>query len=197
VQAVTHVCGSCHATQAELFEGSSHASHFRDLEAPPCTTCHNHHEILATSDEMLGTGERGTCAACHTPGDHCDEATRAMRAGLTQLGDRTEQARDALAEARGVGMSVERPTFDLAGAEDALVRARAEIHAFSEERLQAVIDDGIEITTEVEKAAEAKLDEYQYRRKGLAVAAFMLLLFAGLLALRARRIERERLEEST
>jgi hypothetical protein len=195
VFAVTHVCGSCHATQAELFEGSTHASHFRDFDTPPCTTCHNHHDILATSDDMLGTGERGTCSACHTPGDHCDVATRAMRDGLARLSARAEEARASLDRAERVGMDVERPTFDLAGAEDALVRARAEIHAFSEERLQAVIDDGIEIADEVEKAAAAKLDEHQFRRKGLAVAAAMLLLFAGLLALRAHRLEKRRLRE--
>ena len=195
VFAVTHVCGNCHATQAELFEGSTHASHFRDFEAPPCTTCHNHHAIQATSDEMLGTGERGTCSACHAPGDHCDEATKAMRAGLARLTTRTQAARDLLAEARGTGMDVERPTFDLAGADDALVRARAEIHGFSEERLRKVVDDGIEIADAVEQAAQSKLDEYQYRRKGLAIAAVMLLLFAGLLALRARSLERKRLSE--
>ena len=195
VFAVTHVCGSCHATQAELFEGSTHASHFRDFEAPPCTTCHNHHAIRATSDEMLGTGERGTCAACHTPGDRCDEATRAMRAGLARLSTHTEDARDLLARARRTGMDVERPTFDLAGADDALVRARVEIHAFSEEHLEKVIDEGIEIAEDVQKAARSKLDEYQYRRKGLAAAAAMLLLFAGLLALRAHRLEKKRPSE--
>lgn len=192
VSAVTHVCGSCHATQAELFEGSSHASHFRDLEAPPCTTCHNHHEILATSDEMLGIGERGVCSSCHSPGDHCDEATKAMRAGLTRLSSSIEQARAALSSAARVGMDVEQPTFDLAGAEDALVRSRAEIHGFSEERLEAIFTEGGGIADDVQKAAQAKLDEYEYRRKGLAVAATMLLLFAGLLALRAHRLEKSR-----
>jgi hypothetical protein len=195
VFAVTHVCGNCHATQAELFEGSTHASHFRDLETPPCTTCHNHHAILATSDEMLGTGERGACSTCHTPGDHCDEATKVMKAGLTRLSARTQDARDLLAEARRTGMDVELSTFDLAGADDALVRARVEIHALSEEQLQKVVDDGIEIADDVVKAAQSKLDEYQYRRWGLAVAAAMLLLFAGLLALRAHRLEKKRLGE--
>jgi predicted CXXCH cytochrome family protein len=195
VSAVTHVCGRCHATQAELFEGSTHASHFRDFDAPPCTTCHNHHEILATSDDMLGTGERGVCSACHTPGDPCDEATKAMKAGMTRLGERIEQAHDALGRARRLGMDVERPTFELAGSEDALVRARATIHAFSEERTEAVVKDGVEIATAVETSAESKLAEYQYRRRGLAVAAAMLLLFAGLLALRAHRLEKRRLQD--
>jgi len=193
VFAVTHVCGRCHVSQAERFDGSSHASHFRDLGVPPCTTCHSHHEISATSDEMLGTGERGTCSACHSPGDRCDQATTSMREGLDRLSSETTLARDLLARAERVGMDVDRPTYDLAGAEDALVRARVEIHAFSEERVGEVIGDGVVIAVDVQKAAQSKLDEYQYRRRGLALASAVLLLFAGLLALRAHRLERSRL----
>jgi hypothetical protein len=196
VFAVTHVCGRCHVTQAELFGASSHATHFRELGAPPCTTCHNHHDIMATSDAMLGTGERGTCAACHTPGDPCDAATKRMRQGLSGLTTETERAREQLTLAERVGMDVERPTYDLAGAADALVRARVEIHAFAEPRFDAVIAEGMEISGEVRKAAEAKLAEHQYRRKGLAVAAAVLLVFAGLLALRARRLEKSRVEHA-
>jgi hypothetical protein len=192
VFAVTHVCGRCHVTQAELFEGSSHAAHFRELSAPPCTTCHQHHDILATSDDLLGTGERGTCAACHQAGDRCDQATLRMKQQLGQLSAKTSSARDALARAERLGMDVERPTYDLAGADDALVRARVEVHAFSEERFAKVVADGAEVAAEVEKAAGARLAEYRFRRRGLAVAAAMLLLFAGLLALKARERERSR-----
>jgi len=194
VYSVTHVCGRCHVTQAEHFEGSSHAGHFRELGVPPCTTCHSHHDILATSDELLGTGERGTCAACHKPGDRCDQATAMMKGELTRLTLAVTRAQEALGRADRHGMDVERPTYELAGATDALVRARVEIHTFSETGFRKVIDEGVEVATDVEKAAFAKLAEYQYRRKGLAAAAAMLLLFAGLLGLRARRLERSRLE---
>ena len=44
----------------------------------------------------------------------------------------------------------------------------------------------------MDRAALAKLDEYGFRRKGLAVAAFFLVMLAGLLALKARRLERAR-----
>src|SRR5262249_28409175 len=129
VLAVTHVCGRCHATQAELFEGSSHAANFRAAGVPPCTTCHEHHDILATSDEMLGTGARGVCSACHQPGDRCDLATHRMKDALARLGEQRDRARAELREAELLGMDVEHATFELAGADDASVRARAEIHA--------------------------------------------------------------------
>jgi hypothetical protein len=193
VYSVTHVCGRCHATQAELFEGSSHSGHFRELGVPPCTTCHSHHDILATDDAMLGTGDRGTCAACHQPGDPCDRATTRMKDGLARLTTSVARAREALGEAERRGLDVEHPTYELAGATDALVRARAEIHAFSEERFAEVIDGGVAVANDAEKAAQARLDELRYRRRGLAGAAAMLVLFAGLLALRAHRLERTRL----
>jgi hypothetical protein len=193
VYAVTHVCGKCHVTQAELFGASTHAAHFRDGGIPPCTTCHNHHDVLATSDEMLGTGPGGTCAACHQPGDRCDQATAKMKQGLNTLSVSLERARASLTRADRLGMDVERPTYDLTGAAEALVRARVVVHTFSEKEFEKVIAEGVEVAHEVDKAALAKLADYRYRREGLAVASAMLLLFAGLLVLKARRLERDRL----
>jgi Cytochrome c3 len=191
VYAVTHVCGKCHVTQAELFEASTHAGHFREAGVPPCTTCHSHHDILPTSDEMLGTGERGACSSCHQPGDRCDQATIRMRQGLWTLTASLEAAKTSLVRAERLGMDVERPTFDLAAGSEAAVRARAAIHSFSEPAFQKVVAEGAEVAREVDKTAQAKLAEYRYRREGLAVASAMLLLFAGLLAIKARQLERK------
>jgi hypothetical protein len=190
VYAVTHVCGKCHVTQAELFEASTHARSFQEAGVPPCTTCHNHHDIFATSDELLGTGPRGACAACHEPGDRCDQATMRMRQGLATLSGAVETAKGSLSQAERLGMDVERPTYELAAASEALVRARVVVHAFSEPEFEKVIAEGAAAAREVDKAAQAKLAEYRYRRQGLAFASAMLLLFAGLLALKAHRIER-------
>ncbi len=192
VYAVTHVCGKCHVTQAELFGASSHATYFRDGGMAPCTTCHDHHEILPTSDEMLGIGPRGVCATCHSPGDRCDQATTAMRQGLVSLAAGADKARAALAHAERLGMDVERPTYELSGAADALVRARVVVHTFSADEFGKVINEGQSIAAEVDKAAQARLGEYRYRREGLAVASVVLLAFAGLLALKARRLDAAR-----
>ncbi len=192
VAAVTHVCGKCHATQAELFEASSHATHFKEAGVPPCTTCHNHHDILATGDAMLGAGPGGTCSACHQKGDACDVATGSMKKGLADLTASAERAKASLVRADRLGMDVEKATYELAGAAEALVRARVAVHRFSEPEFQKVIAEGLAIAGEAELAGRAKLAEYGSRRRGLAAAAVALLLFAGLLALRASSIEKSR-----
>lgn len=192
VYAVTHVCGKCHVTQAELFEASSHAKNFREAGVAPCTTCHNHHDIMPTSDALLGTGPGGACAMCHEKGDRCDVATLAMKDGLVRLDKAVSGTRASLEHAERLGMDVERATYDLTPAAEALVRARVVVHSFSAEEFAKVIDEGLRTTAEVDRAAQGKLDEHGFRRKGLVVAAFFLLVLAGLLALKARRLERAR-----
>jgi hypothetical protein len=197
VYAVSHVCGKCHVTQAELFGASSHAAHFSDMGVAPCTTCHNHHDILATTDALLGTGPSGVCAACHQPGDHCDQATTAMVERLRALTASIDRARTDLASAERLGMDVDRPTYELTSAAEALVRARVVVHTFSQQEFERVVAEGVETAAEVDRSAQAKLDEYGYRRKGLVVASATLLLFAGLLLLKARRLERRRLRNGS
>jgi hypothetical protein len=192
IYAVTHVCGTCHATQAELFEAGTHAKHFKDLGVGPCTTCHGHHDVMPTSDDLLGTGPGGACATCHEKGDRCDVATLAMKDGLTRLDAAVTKTRASLEHAERLGMDVERATYDLTPAAEALVRARVVVHTFSADEFAKVIDEGLKTTAEVGRTAQSKLDEHGFRRRGLAVAAFFLVLLAGLLALKARRLERAR-----
>jgi hypothetical protein len=159
----------------------------------PCTTCHDHHAIRETSDEMLGTGPQGVCSACHEPGDKCDVATAAMTQDLTDLNAAIARAEGSLAQADRLGMDVDRPTYDLAAAREAVVRARVQVHSFSRERFHEVAAEGLSVAEAVHKVALARLAEYQYRRRGLAVASVFLLAFAALLARKARNIERRRL----
>jgi hypothetical protein len=89
-------------------------------------------------------------------------------------------------------MDVERATYDLGPAAEALVRARVVVHSFSEKEFDKVIDEGLQTAGEVAKVAEGKLHEHGFRRRGLSLAAFVLVLLAGLLVLKARRVERAR-----
>ncbi len=193
VFAVTHVCGTCHQTQAETFDGSSHAAIFREAGMAPCTTCHDHHAIRPTSDDMLGVGPNGVCKACHEVGDKCDVATAAMNKDLHDLATAVTRAEANLARADRLGMDVDQPTYELASAREALVLARVQVHSFSQAHFHEVAAEGLATAQAVDKAALAKLEEYQYRRRGLAVASAFLVALAALLAVKVRTIERRRL----
>jgi hypothetical protein len=187
--AVSHACGKCHQTQEELFEASPHAKKFADLKLPTCVFCHGNHEIVRPDDRFLGAGPDGKCATCHEAGGKCDLEARGMRDGIDALVADIGAAEASLADAEAVGMDVARARFELAGARDALVRARVVVHAFSPEKFQETIREGREVAAGVLAAGNAALAEHAYRRRGLAIAAACLVAFAGLLALKARQLD--------
>jgi predicted CXXCH cytochrome family protein len=188
--AVTHVCGSCHGTQAELFESGGHARSFARNKIPPCTSCHGNHEIPTPEDRMLAVGEGELCSRCHPPGGACDRAALAMSDGIRILGRDIALAERKVADADRAGMDVRRAQFDLAAARDALVRTRVMVHAFDPDRFAETVKEGRAAAATVATAGEAALAEHRFRRVGLFIAAAVLLLFAGLLALKAWRLER-------
>ncbi|MCX7140457.1 MAG: cytochrome c3 family protein [Proteobacteria bacterium] len=61
------VCESCHAPIFKLYDGSIHASLFRDGNsyAPVCTDCHSPHAVMAKS--AYDTASGAPCSKCHDP----------------------------------------------------------------------------------------------------------------------------------
>jgi predicted CXXCH cytochrome family protein len=61
------VCESCHAPIFKLYDGSIHASLFRDGNsyAPVCTDCHSPHAVMAKSAYDAASG--APCSKCHDP----------------------------------------------------------------------------------------------------------------------------------
>jgi predicted CXXCH cytochrome family protein len=189
VSSVANVCGKCHQSQVELFAPSGHAKAFAKKGIAGCTTCHGNHAIPPPDDRFLSAEPGALCTRCHTPRDKCDQAAHVMSAGMAALVDDIGKAELTLDAADGLGMDVAKPRFELAGAKDALVRARVSVHAFAPTAFADVIQEGREVAAGVAAAGHAALDEHAYRRKGLAVAAACLLAFAALLAVKARRLE--------
>ena len=137
VGSVTNVCGTCHAVFAEQFKLSPHWEAFAELGQPGCVTCHGNHEILEAGDELLATGERGVCESCHEAGSTGANAAKTMHESLGGLHREIAAARGTIQRAREAGMEVSRLEFDLVQAEDALTRARADVHLA---RLSAVTE---------------------------------------------------------
>jgi nitrate/TMAO reductase-like tetraheme cytochrome c subunit len=59
---------------------------------PGCATCHSNHEILETSDAMLGVGDKAVCGNCHTPQDAGGKTAVAMRNSIESSGQTMSSA---------------------------------------------------------------------------------------------------------
>ena len=187
---VGNVCGQCHTVQAEFFAKSVHAKVFAQMGAPGCATCHSNHEIKEATDAMLGLADKAVCATCHTAGDKGGKAAGEMRTLVDSLRGESEKAGVILLQAHSAGMEVSQAQFDLNGAKDALVKARAAIHAFAVDAVKKEAEPGLLISAKAYARGVRALDELQFRRKGLAVSvAIILALIAGLVV-KIRQLDR-------
>jgi cytochrome c3-like protein len=187
VGSVANVCGTCHAVFAEKFQTSIHAQIFDK----GCVECHSNHAVLAPSDDMLGVGPASACSTCHLgPDDKGAAGAAAMRQGIDRLKTAIDGSNAVVARVGNAGIEVSSEELALAEARSQLTLARTEVHAFNPAGVDAVIEAGLKIVGEVDRAGQAGISELAYRRRGLAVSLGAILLFVVALALKIRRMER-------
>src|SRR5437764_626843 len=187
---VANVCGQCHVRQAELFQASPHKAKFDQMQLGECIRCHNNHDIMQPSDEMIGTGAKSVCTSCHTPGDKGFVAAGLIRARIDELSNGIDISTEILNRAERKGMEVSRPKFELREAVDALTHTRVLIHTSSPAEVDKVAGPGLEVSQKGYQAGVAALAELSFRRKGLVVSLVFILFLATLVYLKVREIER-------
>jgi hypothetical protein len=189
---VVHVCGRCHVTQEEHFEAGTHRAHFEKLEKAACITCHGNHDIHPATDSLLGNASPGVCGQCHQANDRCDQATKVMLGGITKLTSGIIESEAVLSDAEQLGMDVSEARYRLTDVRDRLTMARVVVHRFNESDFGEVIEEGEKILSEIREDGDAALEEWQFRRKGLALSLVLILLVIGLLVRQVRRLDRAR-----
>lgn len=191
---VGNVCGQCHGVMADLYARSPHAKAFQRMGVPGCATCHDNHAIKPAGPEMVGLGEGSVCAGCHAKDDAGGKAAAGIRGLLDGL--RAEHARAAatLAQAEHAGMEVSQARVDLAGANDALIKARTAVHAASLPAVQKETDAGLVIAGKAYARGVRALEELTFRRRGLGVSLVIILALIAGLILKIRQLDRRRRE---
>jgi hypothetical protein len=186
---VGNVCGQCHPVNGELFSKSRHAQIFVQMGVPGCAICHGNHDIATTSDAMLGIGGNAICGNCHSAQDSGGKTAGSMRETIEKLRTDYEGAHAILMRAEHAGMEVSQPLFELNEAKTALIKARAAIHSFKIDDVQAQVKPGLEVIQKARSRGLRALDELQFRRKGLAVSVIIILALIVGLVMKIRRVE--------
>ena len=187
---VGNVCGQCHTVMADLFGKSVHARAFRDLGVPGCAACHENHDIKPASTEMLGLGGPAVCSTCHDAGSKGGRAAVEMRALIDGLRTERDRASEILARAEQAGMEVSQARFELGGANDELVKARAAVHAFQVAAVKKEAEAGLTIAQKVYARGVRALEDLRFRRTGLVVSLVIIVVLIAALVLKIRQIER-------
>ena len=190
VSSVQNVCSTCHVFQDQMYEKSSHRAAFQAAGLPGCVVCHSNHGISHPTDAKVGTGPEATCMQCHSPGDACDQARAKMLSDLTRLDDAVKSANQVISVAESSGMEVSEARLGQDQARDSLTKARVTIHSFQTDLVEQDIQSGLKIAAKDLQAGKDALRERDYRRMGLGVSVFAILIVLLGLRLYIRQIER-------
>jgi predicted CXXCH cytochrome family protein len=190
IDAVSRVCGSCHAIQKELFAASPHREAFESMELPECEACHENHATVSPTDAMVGTAEGSICLDCHAEGEDAFVTAATVRDRIEALKAAEARARELVERAGRAGMEVSDAEVALIDANQALVETRNLVHTFAAAPVDEKVKEGLAFAKSAEDMGVAALKEIDYRRLGLAVSlVFILILVLGLY-LKIRQIER-------
>lgn len=190
VSSVVNVCGQCHAVNSELFNKSNHSQIFTAMGIPGCASCHSNHDIEQTSEAMLSSGNKSSCATCHPAGSNGATLAAVMFGQIEKLQKSYNSSLAILKNAEHAGMEVSQPLFELNQAQTALIKARAVIHGFDRGLLDKEIEPGLEIASKAYARGVKALDELQFRRKGLAISALIIFALVVGLVWKIRQMER-------
>jgi hypothetical protein len=187
---VGNVCGQCHTVQGDLFKASVHARAFAQMGTPGCATCHENHAIHPPGDFMLGLGDKAVCSSCHGPDDKGGKSAVEMQARITSLRTEVEKADALLGRAERAGMEVSQAQFDLNGARDDLIKARAAVHAFKVDAVTQAVEPGLTVSAKAHARGLRALEELGFRRKGLAVSLLVIFALIVGLVVKIRQLDR-------
>jgi hypothetical protein len=176
VDEVSNICGTCHSHNAELFLESPLARGFREKSLADCIACHGKHLIIHVSDDWLGDKPGTVCHKCHEPGDEGSQLAVYFAQSIGEARQSSSEIEQLLKKAERKGMDVAEGEDHLEEARQGLMQARTLIHSFS----QPVVDEKLdEVTASQEAAMEAAytaLEDFETRRRGLAISTLLLLL---------------------
>jgi hypothetical protein len=192
VDSVANVCGTCHTSFAEQFRASPHRDAFAEMGLPGCVTCHENHEILHPTDAFLSEGAQSKCASCHEAGSAGARAAAQMYDDLRRLERETSEARRVLQLEAEAGMEVSKIEFELARADEALTRARADVHLSEPSAVRKAASGGLAIARAGKAAAARVRGEREFRRKGLFVSLALILVAIAALVAKIRSLDRRR-----
>jgi predicted CXXCH cytochrome family protein len=197
IEAISNVCGSCHALNAELFSASPHRMAFEKSKHPECETCHGNHAILTAKDQLLGITSEAVCVNCHSETQNPKGyfAAERMSRVMDSLIFAQTHAADLIHQAEQKGMEIEEAKFMLRDVKQARYEARTIIHSFDEAKYREVTDKGLQTAGYVVSDAESAIDEFYFRRYGLGAAIIIISFLIVMIYLYVKRIEKIQLSE--
>jgi hypothetical protein len=184
---VDKVCGQCHAATRVYFEEGPHRDAMVAAGEPECASCHENHRIRKADLTLLDTA----CLRCHGGESDQERLAGTLKALVTGASEEIDRAHEVVDAAAAVPLYVEDYRARLEEARTALLESLPVMHALSATRVEDLTQRSRSIAREVESEISGKVEGLRWRRVGLLVFWFYLLLTIAILVRSRRRAERE------
>lgn len=189
IASVTQVCGGCHVNNQRYFDESPMAEVFAEEKLHACEECHEHHRIMPTSDDMVGTGENSTCMECHAEGDAGYAAADTIHQHLAALTTIYDRALSRQEEVQQKGMDDMEIDYLLQEAHQSLIQARTLVHTFDPGEVAVKTTAGVEKAELALTMADDSIRDFYVRRRGLLLATLFITILAIALFFKIRQME--------
>jgi len=192
VESVSHICGTCHVLNENLFSQSPHSKAFEEKNIPQCEACHNNHLIKHPTDNMLGIRKGSVCIKCHqNKNDKGYSTAFYMKAYLDSIITQQKKAIVLLDTAENKGMDVSEFRYSLKTLNQILIKARTNTHKSNLKTFQKILSEGSTIVNEAITGANDAISDYYFRRWGLGAATLIITLLVLALYWKIKRIEKK------
>jgi predicted CXXCH cytochrome family protein len=183
---INKVCGQCHATVRAHYRDSPHKLALDRAGLPECASCHGNHRVLKTDVDMLDS----SCSECHESGSAATELALQMKTLFTAASNDVEAARRQVERAAAIPLYLEDYRARLEEANTSLMESLPAMHALDLDRIQELTGRARSIGHEIESELRGKLEGRKWRKVGLAVFWFYLLVTVAILIRFRRRASR-------
>jgi hypothetical protein len=139
---------------------------------------------------MVGTGDKAVCVNCHDAKSAGYTKAAEIRASLDGLREAVQRATAILDRAEHAGMEVSQAKFELRGASDQLLKARAAVHQVDPAGVKKLTDEGDQIADTTYAKGTKALEELAFRHRGLWISVGIILVALVALVLKIREIDR-------
>lgn len=184
---VNKVCGQCHATARASFLASPHKAGMDAAGLPECSSCHGHHKITKPAVSEMD----GLCLQCHEQGSPPAELGLEMKTLYMGASADVDKAEETVDVAKAIPLHVEDYTARLEEAKTSLIEAQTVMHSLDLASVERLTNRARTIGQEVESETHEKIDSLKWRRVGLLVFWFYLIVTVATLVHFRRRAVRE------
>ncbi len=174
---IDKVCSQCHAATRSFFLQSPHKAAMDAAGLPECASCHDHHLIQPADVALLDS----VCLKCHGEGSAQQQRAKTFKTLFVGASEEIDQARALVGQAAGVPLYVEDYRARLEEARTALTESYPIMHALEIHRVEEQTSRARSIAREVESEVRGKLEGLWWRRVGLLLFWFYLLLTVAVL----------------